>query len=71
MEKLDLRKQLAPFYKASAREPALVDVPALDYLMIDGRGDPETSPAFQQAVEALYGLSYTLKFGLKKTEGLD
>jgi len=71
MEKLDLRKQLASLYKASAREPALVEVPALNYLMIDGRGDPDTTPAFMQAIEALYGLSYTLKFGLKAREGLD
>lgn len=71
MEKLDLRKKWAPLYKASVREPVLVEVPALDYLMIDGRGDPDTSPAFMQAVEALYGISYTLKFGLKKSEGMD
>ena len=71
MEKLDLRKKWAALYKASAQEPALVDVPPMDYLMIDGRGAPDTSPAFQQAIEALYGLSYTLKFGLKKREGLD
>jgi hypothetical protein len=71
MEKVDLRKKLAALYKASAREPALVEVPAIDFLMIDGRGDPDTTPEFQQAIEALYGLSYTLKFGLKKSAGLD
>ncbi|MCX5684725.1 MAG: GyrI-like domain-containing protein [Planctomycetota bacterium] len=71
MEKLDLRKKLASLYKASAQEQALVEVPALDYLMVDGRGDPESSPAFQQAIEALYGISYTLKFGLKEREGMD
>ena len=71
MEKFDLRKKFAPLYKASVREAVLVEVPALDYLMIDGRGDPDTAPEFHQAIEALYGLSYTLKFGLKKTGGLD
>jgi len=71
MEKLDLRKQLAPLYKASAKQPALVEVPAMNFLMVDGRGDPNTAPEFQQAIEALYGLSYTLKFALKKRGGVD
>jgi hypothetical protein len=35
--------------------------------MIDGEGDPNTSTAFHDAVEALYALSYTLKFSLKKS----
>ncbi len=39
--------------------------------MIDGRGDPNTSPRFRQAVEALYGLSYTMKFASKKAGGPD
>jgi hypothetical protein len=71
MEKLDLRKQLAPLYKASAGHPTLVEVPAMNFLMVDGRGDPDTAPEFQQAIEALYGLSYTLKFALKKRGGTD
>jgi hypothetical protein len=53
-------------YKASAKEPALITVPLTKYLMIDGTGDPNTSPAFQSAVETLYGLAYTIKFGRKK-----
>jgi hypothetical protein len=44
-----------------------VTVPPLTYLMVDGEGDPNTSAAFQQAIEALYSLSYTLKFSLKKS----
>jgi len=71
VEKSDLRKQLAPLYKASAKEPVLVTVPAMNFLMVDGRGDPNTAPEFQQAIDALYGLSYTLKFAYKKREGID
>jgi hypothetical protein len=67
---VDLRKQFAPLYKASAKEAAIVEVPRLQFLMADGQGDPN-APPFQQAVEALYGLSYTLKFGLKKRGGPD
>ncbi len=66
MKKVDLRKQLKHLYTASAKEPALVEVPKMNFLMVDGAGDPNTSTEFQQAVEALYGVAFTLKFMLKK-----
>ena len=69
MDKLDLKKQLKVAYKATVK-PGFVEVPKLNALMIDGQGDPK-NPDFRQAVEALYGLSYTMKFTLKKEEGLD
>ncbi len=65
MRKLDLRRQLKHLYQASAREPVLIDVPAMSFLMVDGMGDPGTASEFQQAVDALYGVAYTLKFMLK------
>jgi hypothetical protein len=71
MEKIDLRKQLPHLWKASATKPVLVEVPALGFLMVDGEGDPNTSAAFQEAIEALYGLSYTLKFTSKMGGGAD
>ena len=67
MEKLDLKKQWKCLYQPSAKAVTEVDVPLLTYLMVDGEGDPNTSVAFQEAVEALYSLSYTLKFSLKKS----
>jgi hypothetical protein len=67
MKKLDLKKQWKELYGAKAGVIAAVDVPPLPYLMVDGEGDPNTSKAFQEAVEALYSLSYTLKFTLKKS----
>ena len=45
MEKIDLLKTLKPLYHASAKEMALVDVPAMNFLMVDGEGDPNTAPA--------------------------
>ena len=66
MEKLDLKKQWKKLYEAKADAIVAVDVPPLTYLMVDGEGDPNTSQSFQEAVEALYALSYTLKFSLKK-----
>lgn len=58
-------------YRASARGPELVNVSELAFIMIDGRGDPNTSTEYKDAIEALYGLSYTLKFDLKKELGLN
>jgi hypothetical protein len=66
MDKIDLKKELKHLYRASAREPAEVVVPPLRYLMIDGQGDPNTAVAYAQAVEALFSVSYTAKFALKK-----
>lgn len=67
MVKVDLREQFKALYTASNKQAALVQVPPLSFLMIDGRGDPNTTLEYQQAVEALYGLSYTLKFHFKKS----
>ncbi len=66
MDKVDLRKTLTLLYQPSAKAVAEVDVPAFDCLMIDGHGDPNTSPACAQAVEALFAVAYTAKFALKK-----
>lgn len=57
-------------YRAT-REPQLVQVPRMTFLMVDGTGDPNTSAAFKDAVAALYSLSYTLKFALKAQQGLN
>ncbi|MCC6487850.1 MAG: GyrI-like domain-containing protein [Candidatus Hydrogenedentes bacterium] len=65
MSKLDWKKELAHLYEASAKKVSLVDVPEQGFLMIDGHGNPNTEPRFRDAVEALYGLSYTLKFEIK------
>jgi len=66
MDKIDLKKDLKALYQPSAREVAQVDVPRFQFLMIDGEGDPNTSPAYAQAVEALFSVSYSAKFMLKK-----
>ena len=71
MEKHDLRKLLKPFYSPTAKSFQVLEVPPLQYLMIDGHGDPNTSAQFQDATQTLYSLSYTLKFHLKKTQGVD
>jgi hypothetical protein len=71
MTKIDLRKEWKHLYSPSTREAVMLTVPPMAFLMIDGQGDPNTSPAYQEAVEALYALSYGLKFAIKRAEGVD
>ncbi len=64
-EKIDCKKELKHLYQPSAKKVVAVDVPAMNFLMIDGEGAPD-SQAFQDAVATLYPLAYTLKFMVKK-----
>ena len=66
MKKIDFKKELKHLYKPSAKSVERVTVPGMNFLMIDGRGDPNTSQEFQGAIEALYSVSYALKFMVKK-----
>ena len=50
----------------SPKKPAIVEVPPLNFLMIDGKGDPNTSQEYQDAIQTLFPLSYALKFASKK-----
>lgn len=61
MQKIDHRKTLRYLYNASSLKPTVVDVPPLNFLMIDGRGKPD-GDGFQQAAQALFPLAYTIKF---------
>jgi hypothetical protein len=69
-DKADFKKSLDS-YRAKLGRFRILDVPDLRYLMVDGRGDPNTSPAFTEAVEALYPVAYTLKFASKRDLGRD
>jgi hypothetical protein len=72
MKKIDLKKDLKPFYQASEKGAVEIDVPTFKFLMVDGTGDPNTSQEYAQAVEALFSVSYTAKFMVKKgPQGLD
>jgi hypothetical protein len=66
MQKIDLKSVLKHLYQPTAKEVVQVDVPPLQFLMIDGEGDPNTSQEYAQAVEALFSVSYTAKFMVKK-----
>jgi len=68
MKKIDYKKELKHLYQPSAKNVVMVNVPQMNFLMIDGKGDPNSSKAFQDAVESLYGLSYAIKFMVKRGE---
>ncbi|AIF50736.1 GyrI-like domain-containing protein [Pelosinus sp. UFO1] len=70
-EKADYKKELKELYKASSKACSVIEVPAMRFLMIEGKGNPNESLEFQNAVEALFSVSYTLKFMIKKSASID
>lgn len=72
VKKIDFKKELKHLYRPSAKKVETVNVSAMNFLMVDGQGTPVTSVQYQEAVEALFSLSYTLKFMVKKSDlGID
>lgn len=61
MKKIDWAKRLKHLYASSVSEVEIVHVPRMNFLMVDGEGDPNTSRSFGDAIEAFYPLSYTRK----------
>jgi hypothetical protein len=70
MAKLDFKTTLKSYFTAPVGEFVVVDIPMLPFVMVDGHGDPNVSPDYKVAVEALFGLSYKLKF-ISKAAGRD
>ena len=60
MEKFDFKKEYKDFYMPKT-EPSIVTVPEIKFIAVRGKGDPNTSPEYKQAMEILYGLSFTIK----------
>lgn len=71
MTKIDLKKENKELYNPSTKEVSMVDVPKMNFLMIDGEGDPNTSKEYQDAMEALFPVSYKVKFISKKEKSQD
>ena len=66
MSKVDFKKTLKQFY-IPPREFVIVDVPDMQFVMVDGHGDPNTAQEYKDAIEALYAVAYKMKFNSKKT----
>ncbi|WP_407441988.1 GyrI-like domain-containing protein [Rhodococcus sp. (in: high G+C Gram-positive bacteria)] len=69
-DKIDFKKTLDS-YRATRGEFRIVDVPDMQYLLVDGAGDPNTSSAFADAIETLYPVAFKLKFASKRELGRD
>lgn len=67
MEKIDFKKEYRAFYTART-EPSIVDVPPMQFLMVDGSGNPNTSPRFPECMSGLYPVAYSLRFAVKAEE---
>lgn len=68
MSNLDLKKVHKNLYAPSAKVVSVVTVPPFPYLMIDGEGNPNTTPRYGEAIEALYGLAYGIR-AIRKAAG--
>jgi hypothetical protein len=66
MKTLDLKTSYKTLYGQHKGKLSIVDVPSLSFLAIDGKGDPNTSAEYRNAVEALYAVAYGLKFAVKR-----
>ncbi|RZQ60523.1 GyrI-like domain-containing protein [Amycolatopsis suaedae] len=71
MTRYDVKRELRRCYAPTNTAWALVDVPAQQFLAVDGRGDPNTSIDYARAVQALYAVAYTIKFTSKRELGRD
>ena len=71
MKIIDFKKELKHLYRPSVKTVETVDIPKMNFFMVDGDGGPN-HPTFQNAIEVLFPLSYTLKFMIKKSDiGID
>jgi len=71
MIKIDFKKEYKDVYKPKTNEVSFIEVPKLNYLAIDGKGDPNTSQEYKDSIEALMSVSYKTKFIVKKEHGKD
>ena len=69
MASIDLKKTYRDHYAARVGKPALAEVPPRPYLMIDGKGDPNTSQDYADAIGSLYPIAYGLRAAIKKVTG--
>lgn len=71
MDKIDYKKKLKELYQAKLNKVATVNIPKMNYLMIDGHGDPNASQEYIDAIQTLYPVAYGIKFYCKKELGVD
>ncbi|MDF1514378.1 MAG: GyrI-like domain-containing protein [Anaerolineae bacterium] len=68
MTKIDYKKEMKAFYNPSRKDFIVIEIPPMQYIMIDGHGDPNTAQSYKDALAALYAVAYTIKFNSKKQD---
>ncbi|MBD3407348.1 MAG: hypothetical protein GF411_14620 [Candidatus Lokiarchaeota archaeon] len=68
MPKIDFKNALKVLYQPSPAIPVVVIVPQMKFVMIDGMGDPYTSQGYQEGVEALQEVAYTIRAMLREQD---
>jgi hypothetical protein len=66
--KIDYKLQLKALYKPPKGRLLIIEVPRMRYLMVDGKGDPDSSDEWRNGMSALYGVGYSIKFLMKKAK---
>ncbi len=70
MKKIDYKKEYRELYLPK-QEPMLVNVPKITYVTVCGKGDPNTCEEYKEAIELLYGISYTIKMSKMTDDKID
>jgi len=60
---IDYKKEQKEYYQPKTT-PATIDVPEMNFIIINGKGDPNKEE-FRASVELLYSLSYSIKMNNK------
>ncbi|MBL4560382.1 MAG: GyrI-like domain-containing protein [Labilibaculum sp.] len=71
MKKIDLKKKYKPYYSERKGNISIVEVPDFRYLQCEGQGNPNTSEDYKNAIEALFALSYKIKFAIRESKEVD
>ena len=71
MVKYDFKKEKKDLYYPSDKQVSVVDVQRMNFLMVDGKGDPNASQEYKNAMEALFPVSFKAKFLSKKENNQD
>lgn len=67
----DYKKEYKEFY-LPPRKPGIVTVPPMNFVSVQGRGDPnEPGGEYQAAMELLYGIAFTIKMSYKGSHKID
>lgn len=70
MKKIDYKKEYRGLYLPK-QEPMLINVPKITYVTVCGKGDPNICEEYKEAIELLYGISYTIKMSKMTDDKID